>query len=116
MLEVRPELAGGIISPADDDEKEIFEPWLELCEGHWVVSLSSLVMVGEVILCSRLSGFLTVPAITVKTEEKAGCPDKPSPSESPSEWTTEKGKSANGWAGAAVTAESPGKDEKPEAS
>ncbi|KAI9542711.1 hypothetical protein NQZ68_017722 [Dissostichus eleginoides] len=50
MLEVRPELAGGIISPADDDEKEIFEPWLELCEGHWVVSVSSLVMVGEVIL------------------------------------------------------------------
>ncbi|KAJ4946763.1 hypothetical protein JOQ06_008809 [Pogonophryne albipinna] len=42
MLEVRPELAGGIISPADDDEKEIFEPWLELCEGHWVVSLSAL--------------------------------------------------------------------------
>lgn len=62
--------------------------------------------------------------MTVKTEEKAGCPDKPPPSdsESPSEWTTEKGtssatdRSANGRAGAAVTAGSLGSDEEPEAS
>lgn len=62
--------------------------------------------------------------MTVKTEEKAGRPDKPSTSdsESPSRWTTEKGtssatdRSANGCAEAAVTAWSLGKDEEPEAS
>lgn len=61
--------------------------------------------------------------MTVRTEEKAGWPDKPSPSDSESsEWTTEKGtssatdRSANGRAGAAVTAGSLGRDEEPEAS
>lgn len=60
----------------------------------------------------------------VKTEEKAGCPDKPSPSESEwlSEWTTGKGtssaadRSADGWAGMPVSAGSLGKGEEPEAS
>lgn len=124
MLEVRPELAAWVLPPADDDEEDISEPWLEICEGHSVVWVSSLVIVGEVLLWSRLIGCLTVPAMTVKTEEKAGCPDKPSPSDSasPSEWTTEKGtssatdRSANGWTGAAVTAGSLCKDEEPEAS
>lgn len=60
--------------------------------------------------------------MTVKTEEKAGCPNKPSPSGSPSEWTTEKGtasatdRSGNGCTGAAVGAGSLCKDEEPEAS
>lgn len=51
MLEVRPELAGWVLSPADDDDDDdISEPWLELCEGHWVVWVSSPVSVGEVLL------------------------------------------------------------------
>lgn len=49
VVDVRPELAGRILSPADDDEEEdISEPWLELCEGHWVVWVTSLVIVGKV--------------------------------------------------------------------
>lgn len=96
MLEVRPELARVILPPAETDEEDVSEPRLEVREGHWVVWVSSLVMVGEVLLSSRLSGCLRVPAMAVKTEEKAGCPDKPSPSdsESPSEWTAEKGTSS----------------------
>ncbi len=50
MLEVRPELTGRLRSPVDDNEEDISEPWLELCEGHWVVWVSSLVIVGEVLL------------------------------------------------------------------
>lgn len=34
MLKVRPELVGCTLSPADDAEEDISEPWLELCEGH----------------------------------------------------------------------------------
>lgn len=49
VVDVRPELAGRILSPADDDEEEdISEPSLELCEGHWVVWVTSLVIVGKV--------------------------------------------------------------------
>lgn len=122
--EVKPELVERILPPTSDNEDNDSEPWLELCEGHWVVWVSSPVTVGEIWLWSRLTGCLTVPAMTVKTEEKAGCPDKPSPldSESPSEWTAEKGTSSatdrwvNGWTRAAVAAGSLGRDEEPEAS
>lgn len=100
------------------DNEDVSELRLKLREGHWVVWGSSPVTVGEVLLC------WPVPAMTVRTEEKAGCPDKASPSdsESPSEWTSEKGtssatdRSANGRAGAAGTAGPLGRDEEPEAS
>lgn len=45
MLKVKPELA-----PTCDDEEDMSEPWLELREGHWVVWISSLVIVGKVLL------------------------------------------------------------------
>ncbi|TNN75824.1 hypothetical protein EYF80_013971 [Liparis tanakae] len=40
MLEVRPEVVRVITSPTGEEEEDISE----LCEGHWVVRVSSLVM------------------------------------------------------------------------
>lgn len=118
-----PELAWRILSLKNDNVEDETECRLEFHEGHWVVWISSLLMVGNVPVWSRLVGYLTVPAITVRTEEKAGRPDKPFPSvfDSPSEWTIRKGTSSGGcsateWAGESGNAGSLCKGEEPEAS
>jgi len=50
MLKIRPELALWILSPTKDGEEDMSKPWLELREGHWVVWVSSLLIVGKVLL------------------------------------------------------------------
>lgn len=47
LLNIRPERA---LKSSPTDEEDMSEPWLELCEGHWVVSGSSLLIVGKVLL------------------------------------------------------------------
>lgn len=81
-----------------------------------MVWVSSLVIVGKVPPSSRLAGCLTVPAMTVKTEEKAGFPGKPSAPPSDKGTTSATDWSAGGRAGVAVAARSVCSDEEPEAS
>lgn len=56
---------------------ELLEGGETVDEGNTTMGSSSLVMAGEVRLCT--AGRLTVSAMTVKTDEKAGCPEKLSP-------------------------------------
>lgn len=101
-------------------DAELLEGEETVDEGNNMVGSSSLVMVGEVRLCQ--TGRLAVSAMTVKTDEKAGCPEKLSPlnSEAALIVRSEKGtaptadRPATG-RGAAGTESAP-KDEEPEAS
>lgn len=99
-------------------DAELLEGEETVDEGKNMVGSSSLVMVGEVRLCA--TGRLAVSAMTVKTEEKAGCPEKLSPldSEAPLKVRSEKGTApiADKPASGRGAAESPKRDEEPEAS
>lgn len=101
-------------------DAELLEGGETVDEGNKMVGSSSLVMVGEVRLCA--TGRLAVSAMTVKTDEKAGCPEKLSPldSEAPPKVRSEKGTAPtadrpDSGRRAAVPG-SPTRDEEPEAS
>lgn len=89
MLGVKPELSDRSLlgSTVEEEEKGA-------TEGHWLVWLLSLVMVGEALDRTKLSGCLS--ASRVSMEEKAGCSLSPTPSDTalPSGWTTDKGSSS----------------------
>lgn len=108
----------GVDSPTLD--AELFEGEGTVDEGNNMVGSSSLLMVGEVRLCE--TGRLAVSAMTVKTDEKAGCPEKLSPlgSEAPVRARSEKGTAPTadrpGSGRGAAGTESPTRDEEPEAS